>query len=611
MSDTSLTYADDLPLSQQDEGAIASAVKCAVKDYEQSLGKWIEEAEEAYRFVAGDQWSEEDLATLREQQRPAIVFNRIAPLIDSVAGSQVNNRQETKFLPRTLDDQGKAEILQGVTAWVRDNCDAEDEESEAFLDVAICGMGWLETRVDYTEDPDGKIVIERRDPLEMGYDPSAHRRNLSDARWVYCKRKMPVDEVLSLWPDAKAALLPSSITSAGNQNTAVRPVRDAYDAAAQHSDDAVDRDSVEVVFYQWREVISEYFVLNAEKGAIERLTAEDWAKLGERVGVEKRDKLRHVKQSRQTWHKAVVAGDTVLEHGPNVIATDRTFKSITGRRDRARNCFYGIVRAVLDPQRWANKWLSQSLHMINTSAKSGVIVEESAIPGNLRRKFEEDWSKPGSVSVVGDGGLGRIQPKVPAPFPSGFDRMLQFAIASIPDVTGINKEVLGLADREQAASLEWQRKQSAQTVLAPLFDSLRRYYKEEGRLLLKFIKEFIPPDKVLRITMPDGKPEQVVPAMIPDADMYDVVVDQAPNSPNQKMEVWAAMQPMMPVLIKELPPPVLLQLLEYSPLPESTVQKIKEGVEKMPPPPPPPEMIKMQAEMQMKQQDAALKQQKA
>ena len=76
MSDTSLTYADDLPLSQQDEGAIASAVKCAVKDYEQSLGKWIEEAEEAYRFVAGDQWSEEDLATLREQQPSCSTVSR-------------------------------------------------------------------------------------------------------------------------------------------------------------------------------------------------------------------------------------------------------------------------------------------------------------------------------------------------------------------------------------------------------------------------------------------------------------------------------------------------------------------------------------------------------
>ena len=38
----------------------------------------------------------------------------------------------------------------------RIEADAEDEESDAFRDTLICGMGWLENRLDHERDPDGK-----------------------------------------------------------------------------------------------------------------------------------------------------------------------------------------------------------------------------------------------------------------------------------------------------------------------------------------------------------------------------------------------------------------------------------------------------------------------
>jgi hypothetical protein len=265
--------------------------------------------------------------------------------------------------------------------------------------------------------------------------------------------------------------------------------------------------------------------------------------------------------------------------------------------------FYGLVRAVKDPQMWANKWLSQSLHIINTNAKSGLLIEKGAVE-NVRR-FEERYAKAGSVVEVEMGALsgGRIQPKTAPPFPQSFDRLLQFAIGSMPDVTGINRELLGTVDREQAGILEAQRKQASQAVLAPLFDSLRQYHKEQGRLLMVFIAKFIPPGKVMRITAPDGKPETVQWLGMRETAEFDVVVDQAPTSPNQKSEVWMALQPMLPVLVKQVPPPVLLKLLRFSPLPESVVQEMAAEVEKIAQqqPPPDPQMMKIQADMQAQQ----------
>jgi len=59
---------------------------------------------------------------------------------------------------------------------------------------------------------------------------------------------------------------------------------------------------------------------------------------------------------------------------------------------------------------------------------------------------------------------------------------------------------------------------------------------------------------------------------------YDIIIDDAPNSPNQKEVVWQTMSTLLPGIKDMIPPQVLLQLLEYSPLPASVVEKIKEVV---------------------------------
>lgn len=96
---------------------------------------------------------------------------------------------------------------------------------------------------------------------------------------------------------------------------------------------------------------------------------------------------------------------------------------------------------------------------------------------------------------------------------------------------------------------------------------------------------------------------------------YDVIVDQSSSAPNLKEATWGAIQPLLPIIGESLGPDEMALILEYSPMPESFLEKFKAIQEKkaQQPPPPDPEMLKVEAmkqiktaELQMKQQEAAI-----
>jgi hypothetical protein len=241
---------------------------------------------------------------------------------------------------------------------------------------------------------------------------------------------------------------------------------------------------------------------------------------------------------------------------------------------------------------------------MNSNAKGGVMVETDAVD-NIG-KFESTWADPASVTPVRPGALkeGKILPKPVSNFPQGMDRLMEFAVGSIYQTTGVSTEFIGNVDREQAGVVEMQRQKATISTLAWLFDSMRRYRKLQGRTLLYFIQNYLPADKVVRIESQENAP-YVPLALAKDTGKYDVIVDQAPTSPNNKELVWQMIIQMLPFLQKTpIPNQIWGELVTYSPLPTNLAQKINEYLKA--PQGPDPEMQKMQAEMAQEQQKAQL-----
>lgn len=584
---SSVEQRDDQRTGVPDVDALFTKLKGWVQRDLDRQSDWRNEAREDFGFTAGDQLTEADKQILQGMNRPIVIMNRVGPIIDSVSGSEVANRQEVQFVPREQGDVQVNEVLTAAAKWFRQQCDAEDEESDAFRDTIICGMGWTETRLDYEDEPDGAPLVDRIDPLEMVWDHQAKKRNLVDGRRLArIRRDVPISEARALCPGDPNNPFEDSDYNASWVDLGPDERKEPHHENNKHYEKnegergAGDEKSVTLVQVQWWEREAVYRVPdpNNDQSLID-LNEEEFKELSAKVkatgGV-----LRHVRQTRKVFKQAFI-GSTLLEIGPAPCPEGFSFKCITGTRDRNKNTWYGLVRAMKDPARWANKWMMQTMHIMNTSAKGGIAAERGAF-------FEDDasgeasWAKQDNVTWLKEGALNANNPKwmqkPVSQFPASSYQLMEFAIGSIRDTSGVNVETLGQRSAAQAASLELQRKQSSMTILQGYFDSLRRYRKIQGRLLLYLIQNNLSDGRLVRIVGKDG--EKYVPLVKQDGvATYDVVVDEAPSSPNQKEATWAMLNQILPVIGKMLPPATWLALLKYSPFPTAVQKEIADSLQ--------------------------------
>jgi len=566
---------------KSDEDLIAE-VKRFLRDSEEAHDDWRVEARELYDLVAGHQWDEVTKAQMKEQLRPLAAFNVAGKYIDAVQGLQINNRQQVKYLPRQMGDAKVNELMTGAADWARQEGDAEDEESEAFYDTIVCGMGWVETSVEMDMDPDGMIDFGRRDPLEMYWDRRARKRNLVDARRLARVCTKSREEIEERWPDKADEL--------GTDNLGVEPDDVSTGNHLNDPDLVYERNDTKTGFQRSYTVTEyQYWVLetkieiHSQSGMKEFTPAQ-----AKRVrGWLDQNGLPYQVRRRQErcYYRAFLAGSVVLEHEKSPYQEGFTYQCITGKRDRNTNTWYGIARALKDPQLWLNKFFSQILHIINANAKGGIMAERGAFEDP--RAAESTWARPDAITWLEQGALSgvngsKIQEKPMASYPQGMDRLMEFAMRALPETSGLSMELMGMADRMQPGVLEHQRKQAAITIIAWAFDSMRRYYKLHGRQLAYYIREYISDGRLIRINGQEGM--QYVPLLRdPESMRYDIIVDEAPTSPNMKERVWAILTEMLPTLLQTgipIPP----DIIKYSPLPEDLQQAWSKMLQKGPSP---------------------------
>lgn len=524
-------------------------LQAELREAAEAFSKWTEESKEARRFLAGHHWTDEEMASLESEHRPALTFNQYGQLINVVSGTEISNRYEPHYLPRTPEDQGGVDVVNEMVRYYRNDCDAAHEESLAFRDCLNEGIGVTEIYFDDDDDPNGKVKTVRVNPDELVWDPESERQNALDAQWVIRSRWVNAKEFRNLWPEQAEEFFTFLANSSGETvretEMDVVDVRRSWMYASNSSSYDPQKDRVLVIEKQYWEYEPGYVLRDFQSGMLQYIEEEEVEQLYPQIiqsGISPEQIL--FQKQRKRYKREFWSGQTLLEEGDNPI-NRFTYNIMTGYKDSSADgeiLWYGLFRPVKDPQYWANKFLSQIVHIIGSNPKGGLIYEEGAIPDVQR--FAQEFAKPNFIGKVAPRAITNEQITIldPAELPQAAFQMADFALNAIPRLLGINPYLGGQANdlkRTPAQSIQAIIRQGLVS-LAPMFDALKLYRKQVGRCYLDFIKMHVNPGTSVRIVGPQNA--QFVQFTKDTAFMnYDVVVEEVPITPTDMMETWTTL----------------------------------------------------------------------
>lgn len=570
---------DDIRLTTQgaypspDELAFVRKVQDWWKESDDVQGEWLKEEKGEHDFALGHQWAEEDYNLISKSGRYPLVLNKTLSTLLVVSGHERGNRMRVRYLPVEQGDNATAETWTEVARIVQEQGDIDFNKSEAFFDMLKGGRGFVHLRLCYDSNPAGEIVSDLVPPWELRIDPFCRSYDLNNARWVIWSKDVSLEELLVLWPEKSDEILAAQQATAGRDDSMTLSDRDDdYDALVTRAFDKItNKWMLREVWYWQVEKVAEFMVKNPMSNEWTPVMTEDEVKLLLLQFPE--IEWRREPQYERKYYQAFVVGPLLLENNPSYLDyKGYPFVPFNGLYDSEQGRYLGMTYHIKDPQIEVNKRRTQVLHIVNQSAKSGWYGPKGAFVD--RDQWEKKSGLPGFIGEYEvDSGQNPPQPIQPQPIPSAFVQLEQMALQDFRDITGVNIDLMGLGTSDTPGIVISQRQRQAMIILQIYFDNLRRSTKILGRLLLSMMQQFYTDGRQFTIT---GKQAQLGGDM--KTGRYDLIVEESPFSPNQKMETALKLKEVIQVALGA-GVPVPPDVLDYLDLPETLAEKWRKFIE--------------------------------
>jgi hypothetical protein len=583
-----------------DEAAYARRVRAWHSQAADKEKEPREQEEEDQAFYSGHQWSKEQISARAAAKTPTLTVNYCLPIVNAVVGEERLNRQAINVYGRDTTDDNGGHVFTEIIRWVMYGTNGEYSVSKAFRSSCISGRGWLEVKVNWLDDPEGKIEVREVPRKEIFLDPTSKEEDISDARFLVREKWLTEDEIEAMWPDKAESI---TLAKALNQNSAGNNVENTYRQDAYKLGDKswFRQDGTFQILEAWHyEIVPGAVVLNEQTGQLEEMDTDELAKVEqarqlEIQQAEQQNQMAMVmhmaspqmdpmtgapvmpqlapvpgpvqakKRPIKRYFYGFTCGDIVLERGPSPHKFLRRFPYVPvfGMWDEEKECWFGLVRAIKDPQRQHNVEQSAILQWTQTMPKGGWMAPKGGFVDRLR--WEQRSSQAGFIGEYNPA-RGKPEPIRPPTLPRHVIELAPTRLQNMRDISGVNVDLMGNAVKDTPGVVMEMRRKQALTVLQILFDNLRLSRRILGEVLIAFIQQYIADGRRLRIV---GQPNAGYVMATADLQFgkYDAIVEDSPESPNDKMATMYILQTTLPMLMKAgIPiPPSFVDLLPISP----------------------------------------------
>lgn len=578
------------------------------------LNWFMNEVKDSYIFDAGGQWSPDDLHNQQQLRFPSYVINKATPIIDAINGFQIQNRSRAKYQARMLSQEGFKDVVANTVAYIESDSNASFENSQAFRDMLVCGVGVTHSYLDYDNNEDGDVVVDRIFPGFYMWDIAARAKNHKDSDWKAIATLITDNAAKQILDEHGDSELPTYQTSNMISGIGAGWFMQFWDTFAYKGT------RLNILWqYQWREkkpfyrVVNPFFEMNPQELQANPVLINYMGGVKESYGVDvgeptlnmsigdfrkfKKDmdffgiELKKTKRSRYKYYHATILNDKVLDNKELFTQKGFSINTMTGRYDEAGQMYYGIMRALKSPQRLYNQAISDLQGLIHSSPLAGVNIEEDAVD-NLS-DFVNTYSSAKDVTIFKTGALsgGKVMPKAAAQTPTALADMIALADQNMMQVAGVNNEFMGIMDSGQMSGvLQAQRVRQALTTLAIFFDALKFYTIDQGKMFIDCVRMLvdIAPGRLIRNVIGEADAQYIPLLEDGVAAEYDIIVEDVPQTPGEKNEMFIRL---MQIAQQMQAPQIYSIAMEFADIPKESKDKIMQALQ--PPPPPPPDPVQV------------------
>ena len=536
-----LSKAEQLTLAKNQWNAYTRARDHGHEDY-------VDLAKKCDAYYRGEQWDDFDMQQLDDQGRPALTINTILPTVNAVLAEQSSKKADVQFKPRGGGNQEVADVLTKVYAHIADNNKLDWMEAQVFSDGLIQDRGWFDVRVDFSDHVNGEVRIESKDPLDIIIDPDAKHYDPRTWNEIFETKWMSLDEIEETYGQKEAdqlRLLAETGTTLGADSMDFEEERygdtDEYNYGQQYPGDPENARALRSI----RVIERQYYRLKDCMYYVDTVTG-DQREIPYNWGKKKREEFADqfglgIIQKKIRKVRWTVSADTVILFDDWSPYGHFTLVPYFPYFRRGKP--FGMVRNLLSPQEQLNKITSQELHIVNTTANSGWIVEGGSLSGMTADDLEEHGAETGLVLEYNRGSTppAKIQANQ---IPTGLDRIGQKAARNIKEISGITDAMLGM-DSPEVSGVAINAKQNRGSLLLQVpLDNLAKTRQYLAEKILQLVQSYYTEERIIQITDESDpyKPRQklMVNEMTPEGEIindltlgeYDVIIGTAPARDN-------------------------------------------------------------------------------
>ena len=456
-----------------------------IQEADQTQTSWRQDAKEWSRMHKGEQWDKADRDQLNEEERPALTFNIIRPLVRLLTGLERKTRYDVRVLPiGEGSDHVLAKCLNRLIKHIETENNALYTYSEAYKSGLITGRGWIKVDIDQTKNIWGDISISEVDPYEMWVDPYTRKYDLSDSRYLIRELYLTEDEVIDTYPDIKDRI---------DKLTEIQP---------EHGDTISQLRKTFQIYEMWyKEHIDHWYAIRVDTGEVELIPSEKLRQF--RQVAKDNQNLQIEKFTRPEMYFAVFSNNELLEQGKspydhNMFPYVPFFADFIPRLGDEKPVWHSIVTDLIDPQKEKNKRKSMIIDIILRFINKGFMFAKGAV---LNQDDLKTWGrKPGfSVELAEDkyDKFQILEGSAPDPVLFTLDAVYD---QDVHKISGINPPMLGQQEssRESGRTV-MLRQQQGSTMLTPYNDNMRLTRQTVAKQVLGLIQQIYTMGKMMRL----------------------------------------------------------------------------------------------------------------